>query len=154
MPALDLSLPEAGLGFIGGALGFLAGPAVGLMTLAIGWIIGHDVAVQKRRRRNISAIKKKYQEIFQEKFDHIGVQASERVSATAQGLLQQVRGRLETFIADARRRIDRLGSPLTADAIARLQRAAVQVALVRERTELIGRELAGMLDQTPGEETA
>jgi hypothetical protein len=154
MPPIDLSLPEEGVGLLGGVLGFLANPAIGFVTTILGWIIGRDVALQKRRVRVMATIQRRYGESLHDGLVHLGVQASERLSSTAAGLVHQVQGRLETFMADAQRRIDRLGSPLSDEDAARLRHFAVEMRRIREEAELVARELDGVLGDSRGLEAA
>lgn len=154
MPPIDLSLPEEGVGILGGILGFLANPAIGLATTVLGWIIGRDVAIQKRRVRVLATINKRYAESLHEGLLHLGIQASERLSSTAAALIHQVRGRLETFIADARRRIDRLGSPLSENDAARLRHFAAEMSRIRTESDLVGRELDAVLGDARDVEAA
>jgi hypothetical protein len=68
--------------------------------------------------------------------------------------VQQTRGRLETFIADAERRISRLGTPVSKEDAARLRHLAAEMRRITGQAELIGRELEGVLEDNGNTEAA
>ena len=154
LPAIDLSLPEAQLGFWGGLLGFLVNPFVGVATTLLGLIIGRDVAIERRRRRAITDIRKRYADAQSAAYHHIITQAHERVLAAGPSLLAQVHGRLETFINDAQRRIQRLGTPLSPDASARLHAVATSVVELRKEVEAVAKDVTYLADASETTTTA
>jgi hypothetical protein len=61
-------------------------------------------------------------------------------------LFADARGRLETFINDAQRRIARLGTPLSTKELTRVHEAAVRIRKLRANVEAIPNELNGLID--------
>lgn len=146
-PALDLSMPEAHLGFWGGAVGFLVNPLFGLFTTAVAWLVGLKVGEVRRRDRVLRELSKSYRKKLLEAQRDLQRQVAERFGACAAELVQQVEGRLGTFMRDAERRMERLGTPLSAEEASRLERVRSDVVRIRKELDLTDQELKALLVQ-------
>lgn len=142
LPPVDLSLPEAGHGLLGGLLGFLVNPVVGLATTLIGWLTGLDLARQRRRARLVRDLTARYKKALDDGYQLLLGQVRERVSSIMDSLSRQARGRLETFVDDATRRIDRLGTPLSATEASRLKGIADALGVIQGKLNVLAEVLA------------
>jgi signal recognition particle receptor subunit beta len=142
LPALDLSLPETYVGLLSGAVFFLLHPVLGALTTLVGWAIGHDVAVAKRRARTMKRLIESYETAIDEAYAVLARQIVERYMAGANALSQQVKGRLDTFIADAERRVERLGRTMSRNEKTRLGKARAVANEERARLRQLAEELA------------
>lgn len=149
IPVIDESLPEAGVGFLSGLFGFLVNPLFGIYATFVGLLVGHNVALGRRRIRVIGDIKKRYHDALQAAYGHLCTQAHERSVAAGHSLLAQANGRLETFINDAQRRIERLGLPLLPDESRQLQQVTSGIADLRNVLNGLENELTYVADRTP-----
>jgi hypothetical protein len=109
--ALDLSLPEAGLGLVG-LIGFLVNPFFGAMTTVLSFVFGGGIAVDRRRKRVLKDLAERYAEGLHGAHEEMLRQTKERVFNAGATVKLQIGSRLDTLISDAERRIRRLGAPL------------------------------------------
>jgi GTPase SAR1 family protein len=146
LPPVDLSLPEAGLGFLGGLIGFLVNPGVGILTTIFGWVFGHGIAVKERMKKAIVDIEGLYTKAQREHYAYLEHQALQRVDAAADSVLVQATGKLDTFIHDAAKRVERLGRPLSEREVAELSDLVASARQLRGRLIAIHGELAALVD--------
>jgi len=142
LPEIDLTLPEAHLGFWSGLLGFFVNPLVGLVTTGVLWIIGHDVGIERRRTRVLAAITKRYGDAQIAAYEHLLAQVQERITSAGAAIGQQARGRLETFVDDAARRIERLGTPRLPGELEILRTCVSSIETLAGEIELISAEIS------------
>lgn len=146
LPPVDLSLPEAGVGFFGGLFGFLVNPGFGIMTTLFGLVFGHGIAVKERLKKAVVDIERVYVQAQREHYAYLEHQAVQRVDAAAQNVLAQATGRLDTFIYDANKRVERLGRPLSKREVSALDDLVGRARQHRGRLLAIHGELAALVD--------
>jgi GTPase SAR1 family protein len=143
--AIDLTLHEAHLGFWAGVLGFIANPVTGIIATVLGLIIGHEVGVKRRRAHVTAELSSQYRHALVEAHHHLERQACERLTASGRAVLDQARGRLLTFIADAERRIARLGVPITPEEAQRFRDAVADIGGLRESAMEVASAVARLI---------
>ncbi len=140
---VDLSLPEAHAGFIGGLLGFLIHPALGFLTTFVGLLFGHGIGVARRRERVLKELADRYGKGLHTAYEKLARQTQKQVSRSIDILAVQVRARLETFMNDAERATARLGTkPLSDAEVDRLRALAERLKEHRPALDRIAAELS------------
>lgn len=142
LPAVDLSLPEIGFGFVG-LLGFLVNPLMGIGATIIGLFVGSKVAQEKRRARAHMQIIKAYQVGVQSVSADLQKQLASRLSGLARSGLSAATARLEALEHDLEEIVADLGEPLDdheAAALVALEADVVGVGLdaASAATKLLG----------------
>lgn len=139
---IDLSLPEATVGFFGGLVGFLVNPALGAVTTLLGWVWGIGIGAQRRRIRVERECTDRYQKALFNGHHQLIRHVDEWISVAAESIALQSKGRLETFMNDAENRIKRLGAPLKAGEAELLQSTVKKLAEQGQLLNVMTTELA------------
>ena len=84
----------------------------------------------------------KYRAALAKAYDFLRHQMNERINVAANDVVVQVEGRLQTFADDAVRRRDRLGTPLSKEDVATLERLRQDIESVGSKVRQIRDELA------------
>ncbi len=153
LPAFDVSVPEAHIGWVGGLLlGLMANPVVGILTSLFGLAVGYGIADARRRARLTRELSSAYSKASEAAHKQVLAYAIERFQSASDALTMQAQGRLETFTSDAERRIESLGKPLTEAESKRLLSARAELQSTREHLDRLGHEILATLAQRGSEE--
>lgn len=142
---IDLSIPEAGAGLLFGLLGFFGGPVAGLASMFAGFLLGKQAGAMRRHERARADVKNQYANAQDSPYAWVHRQARERVESVCENLTAQASGRLTTFVSDAERRIETLGSPMSDVEANRVRALVADIGALRSRVEVIDRELQMLL---------
>lgn len=141
----DNSLPEFGFGILGGLLGFLGGPWFGVATIVLGGIWGIFTGEERRHRRKVKDLLDKHAEHWNSTGIRLHDQANDRLGMTSNWIRDQGVGRLDTFMRDAAKRVERLGVAVTPGEAKRLTAIVSEISQLRSDLKLVSTELTGTM---------
>lgn len=133
------------LGLLGGLVGFFISPLVGIGTLLFGFAWAED-----QRKRKLEAQRRKLREGFGECVTNAEAQLSAYVQdyiRVQSGEIQKdICVRLDTFIKDGERRLERLGKPLDHSEAARLKQVQNAITVLLTELHTFDKKLRPLLD--------